>query len=78
MNTSRLTYGGVQWEYVSLVWRHRQTTWVVLPGETDRDSDQLTIMNRLGAQGWDLVGISSFANATPDYYFKRPKPSSDA
>jgi hypothetical protein len=66
----------MQWEYVALCWSDNQRAWVLVhggEGDADRDNHVVAIMNRLGAQGWELAGVAPFATSPPDFYFKRPK-----
>jgi len=61
-----------KWEYTTLHWSTHAARWVLneqLSDQWQRNSD-VELMQILGREGWELVGISSESN--PCYYFKRP------
>jgi hypothetical protein len=43
------------------------------PTETGSMDDGIKKLNELGAQGWELVGVSRGQNLTPMIYLKRTK-----
>lgn len=59
-----------RWEYTAIYWRE-----VPYP---------LEALQRLGLQGWELVGVAACASTTDKYsadqwfYFKRPLPSKES
>jgi hypothetical protein len=42
--------------------------------EIDTSADGLVGLNKLGAEGWELVAIIQNSSGSPDYILKRPKP----
>ena len=55
-----------QWEYKKL---NRTVVGISLLQQRD---DTLKLMNELGQEGWELVGVTSYDNGTGmEFYFKR-------
>ena len=58
-----------QWEYKKL---NRTVVSISLLQQRD---DTLKLMNELGQEGWELVGVTSYDNGTGmEFYFKRKAP----
>jgi len=68
-----------QWEYRCIVANHTWTNYVQIGGEGAEVVYQTeTIMNALGAEGWELVGVRPYERMSDEYipsvvlFFKRP------
>ncbi len=64
-----------KWEYVDVAISKAKNRWLVDGKEVpEADATRTAILNRYGAQGWELVAVTSWQGDTGaghTYYFKR-------
>ncbi len=65
-----------KWEYVDVAVSKSKNRWLVDGKEApDCDASRTAILNHYGAQGWELVAVTTWQGDTGaghTYYFKRP------
>ncbi len=64
------------WEYLDIAISKGKNKWIVDGKEVpDCDVSRVAILNKYGADGWELVSVTAWQGETGTghtYYFKRP------
>jgi hypothetical protein len=64
------------WEYIDVAISRVKNKWIVDGKEVaEADATRTAILNKYGAEGWELVSVSTWQGemgAGHTYYFKRP------
>jgi hypothetical protein len=68
-----------KWEYIEVTAPMRddgQSVRIYLNGEEALPESKTSVLydflNKLGKEGWEMVGLAFYPNKTAFYYFKRP------